>query len=50
MKKTERVPVLISAGPCAVWIVANDGTIWHTASDAKNGTYWKQAPSLPQQI
>jgi len=43
----KRIPVSISAGPYAVWVIASDGTIWHTSMKSDK-TVWVPAPRLPQ--
>jgi hypothetical protein len=43
-----RIPVQITAGPFAVWVICNDGTIWHTNTDRSGRTAWNQAPEIPQ--
>lgn len=37
--------VSLSAGVGAVWVVCDDGTIWHT-NVRDSGPYWIQAPPV----
>ena len=45
-----RKPVSITGTGTSVWIVCDDGTIWHNwdSNRRMKENYWEQVPNVPQ--